>query len=176
MAEHCYVFLRLEHPRGRLSPAWLAICAVGLSALPVVVVAQRGTTPKPGAAAARTTTMSGVYSPAQAGRGEETFMGICVGCHPVATYTGANFDKSWGGKPLSDLYDWISNKMPKNDPGSLSPPESAQVMAYLLKMNSIPAGKSELPPDPATLRRIRIETPSMKPKTKASKEQGEQTR
>jgi hypothetical protein len=66
--------------------------------------------------------------------------------------------------------------MPKNDPGSLSPPESAQVMAYLLKMNDIPAGKSELQPDPAMLRRIRIETPTMKPKTKVSKEQEEHTR
>jgi mono/diheme cytochrome c family protein len=175
MADHCYVFLRLRYPRGGLSSVWLAFWAVGLSALPVLALTQQRGTPKPGAAAARTT-MSGVYSSAQAGRGEETFMGICVGCHPVATYTGANFNKSWGGRPLWDLYDWISNKMPKNDPGSLSPPESAQVMAYLLKMNDIPAGKAELQPDPAMLRRIRIETPTMKPKTKASKEQEELTR
>ncbi|MGH7463433.1 MAG: hypothetical protein ACREMA_20690, partial [Longimicrobiales bacterium] len=32
------------------------------------------------------TTMAGIYTTAQADRGEETYMGICVACHPAGTY------------------------------------------------------------------------------------------
>jgi mono/diheme cytochrome c family protein len=106
-------------------------------------------------------TMSGVYTNAQARRGEDTFMGTCVSCHPIATYTGTNFAVAWGRRPLSDLFDWVSTKMPKSDPGSLTPKEAAQVVAYILKKNEIPPGKTDLPPDEAVLSKIRIETPAM---------------
>jgi hypothetical protein len=48
--------------------------------------------------------------------------------------------------------------MPKNEPGSLSPEEYADVLAYLLKLNLMPAGPAELPPDSSALRTIRIDT------------------
>jgi hypothetical protein len=47
--------------------------------------------------------------------------------------------------------------MPKNDPASLTPGEYAQVVAYLLKINDVPAGESELPADSDALKKIRIE-------------------
>ena len=37
---------------------------------------------------------------------------------------GPSFKANWNSRPLWDLWDWISNKMPKNDPGSLSPAKS----------------------------------------------------
>src|SRR5215468_12267949 len=52
-------------------------------------------------------TMSGVYSESQADHGEETYMGVCVGCHPAGTYTGETFKAAWSGRPLSDLFDQI---------------------------------------------------------------------
>jgi mono/diheme cytochrome c family protein len=107
-------------------------------------------------------TLSGVYTSAQATRGEETYMNVCVACHPPATYTGAAFKTSWGGRPLSDLFDALVEKMPKNDPGSLSPAEYGQVVAYLLKINGNPAGKTELPAEAEPLKQIRIETPEMR--------------
>jgi len=47
--------------------------------------------------------------------------------------------------------------MPKNEPGSLTPQEYADVVAYLLRMNRMPPGSDELSTDVATLKKIRIE-------------------
>jgi mono/diheme cytochrome c family protein len=105
-------------------------------------------------------TMSGVYTTSQATRGEETYMGICVACHPAGTYKAAGFRASWSGRPLSELYEQVKERMPKNDPASLTPAECAQVIAYLLKINGVPAGETELPSDPAALKKIRIEMPA----------------
>lgn len=105
-------------------------------------------------------TMGGVYTADQAARGEQTYMTICVSCHPPATYTGETFRTSWGSRPLSELFTAITEKMPKNDPGSLTADEYAEVVAYLLQMNGIPAGKADLPGDVEALKTIRVETPA----------------
>ena len=67
------------------------------------------------------------------------------------------FKTNWNNRPLWDLWDWISNKMPKNDPGSLTPNEVVQVMAYILQQNKMPAGKVALPPNEKTLYGIKIQ-------------------
>ena len=103
------------------------------------------------------TTLDGIYTATQALRGEEMYFGTCVNCHPPGTYAGASFKKNWNGRPLSDLYDWILNKMPKSAPGTLSPQESTQVMAYILRENKMPAGKVALPADPSVLSAIKIQ-------------------
>ena len=103
------------------------------------------------------TTLSGVYTPGQADRGEITYSAICVSCHPYVTYTGATFRQHWEGKTLFDLYDQVSQLMPKNEPGSLTPKEYVDVIAFILRLNKMPAGKTELPADPVALRRIRVE-------------------
>ena len=105
-------------------------------------------------------TTAGVYTPPQAARGEELYMSVCVSCHPAGTYKAAGFRATWTGRPLSELYDQIKEKMPKNDPASLTPDECAQVLAYLLKINGLPAGETELSSDIAKLKKIRIEMPS----------------
>ena len=105
-------------------------------------------------------TASGVFTSAQASRGEQTYMSICVSCHPKGTYTAPAFRQKWNGSPLSELYGFVSSSMPKMEPGSLEPEEYAQVIAYLLKINGAPAGKSELPADVKALRRIRISFPA----------------
>ena len=104
-------------------------------------------------------TMTGVYSAAQATRGEETYMAICVACHPRGTYSTVAFKTAWNGRPLSELFDLVREKMPKSDPASLTPTEYAQAVAYLLKINDVPAGEQELPPDSEALKKIRIEMP-----------------
>jgi mono/diheme cytochrome c family protein len=105
-------------------------------------------------------TASGVFTSAQASRGEQTYMSICVSCHPKGTYTAPAFRQKWNGSPLSELYGFVSSSMPKMEPGSLEPEEYAQVIAYLLKINGAPVGKSELPADAKALRRIRISFPA----------------
>lgn len=103
------------------------------------------------------TTLDGIYTTRQAQRGEEMYYGSCVNCHPPGTYAGASFKKNWNGRPLSDLYDWILNKMPKSSPGTLSPQESTQVMAYILRENKMPAGATALPADDKVLAAIKIQ-------------------
>jgi mono/diheme cytochrome c family protein len=101
--------------------------------------------------------MSGVYTAAQADKGEEIYFGSCVNCHPKGTYAGEGFKNNWSGRPLSDLYDWVKTKMPKSDPGTLTPNQSVQVMSYILQQNNMPAGKTPMPADRAVLGTIKIQ-------------------
>ena len=136
----------------RLPVVW-ALAASTLCA----ALAQRGaaqTQPLP------RSTLSGVYSAEQATRGEETYFSLCVSCHPVAMHSGPTFATVWAGRPLSDLYEAVKDRMPKNEPGTLTGEESAQLVAYLLQINAIPAGKDELSAEVETLKKIRIEVPS----------------
>ena len=87
-------------------------------------------------------TSSGVYTSSQAARGEQTYMNICVSCHPAGTYSTPTFREKWNGALLSDLFGLVSTTMPKLEPGSLEPDESAQVIAYLLKINSAPPSRT----------------------------------
>jgi mono/diheme cytochrome c family protein len=108
-------------------------------------------------AQAARTTLNGVYTAAQAEKGEDVYYGTCVTCHPKGTYAGESFKSNWSGRPLSDLYDWVKTKMPKSDPGSLTPNQSVQVMAYILQQNKMPAGPTPLPTDRAVLGTIKIQ-------------------
>ena len=123
---------------------WLCVAAVASAA------AQK--------AAPQRSTLSGVYSADQAARGSDLYAGRCKSCHVAASHTGVTFEKLWGGRSLADLFDFMSTQMPKNEPGSLAPEEYADVLAYLLKLNDMPAGSAELEPDTISLRMIRIQT------------------
>ena len=103
-------------------------------------------------------TRTGVYNEEQALRGREVYAGLCQSCHPAASHTGPAFKNTWTGRPLSELFGYIRDRMPKNEPGSLTPEEYADVLAYLLKLNQMPAGAVELPTDTVTLKKIRIDT------------------
>ena len=113
-------------------------------------------------AAPERSTLTAVYTAAQASKGEDTFTGICKSCHSPADYTLPAFTGAWAGKPLFELYSFISQNMPKNEPGTLSAAEYTQVIAYLLKLNGMPAGDTELPADSIPLKSIRFELPVKK--------------
>jgi S-disulfanyl-L-cysteine oxidoreductase SoxD len=104
------------------------------------------------------TTQSGVYSREQAARGLDVYMGLCKSCHSPDAYTATTFTSKWEGKPLSELYLFIRDQMPKNEPGTLSPEEYADVVAYLLRINRMPAGDAELPADADRMKSIRFQT------------------
>ena len=100
---------------------------------------------------------SGVYSTAQASRGRDLYALKCRSCHTPESHTGVIFDNWWGGKLVSDLFEYVIERMPKNEPGTLTPEESADVIAYIFRMNRMPAGNEELSTDVNALRQIRIE-------------------
>lgn len=102
------------------------------------------------------TTAAGVYTAAQAKRGEEVYYSICVSCHPKGTYTAPVFREKWNGHLVSELFSFVSTQMPKEQPGTLEPGDYADVIAYLLKINGAPVGKKDLPADEKALKWIRI--------------------
>ena len=102
-------------------------------------------------------TASGVYTDEQATRGRDTYQMQCKSCHTPASHTGPTFASWWDRKPLSDLYQFVTTRMPKNEPGSLQPDEYADLIAYLLKLNDLPSGSEPLPADSVALKKIRID-------------------
>lgn len=127
------------------------LALLGMTAWPIAPVRAQKASPK-------RTTLTGVYNAEQAARGEELYAGMCKSCHTAASHTGIAFQKSWDGHALADLFDYISTRMPKNEPGSLAPEQYVDLLAYMLKLNQMPVGAAELPPDTTVLATIRIET------------------
>lgn len=113
-------------------------------------------------------TKDGVYTREQALRGQDVYAGNCKSCHTPESHTGAPFTSKWNGKPLLDLYAYVRDLMPKNDPGTLSPEEYADVLAYMLRMNRLPVGDADLPADTTVLKRIRFQVGN--PKASREKE------
>jgi mono/diheme cytochrome c family protein len=117
------------------------------------------------AAAAGSGIWSGVYTDAQAKRGEGVANKSCVSCHGAElaggeagpTLVGLEFLGNWNSLSLGDFYDRIHATMPADAPGSLSPSDTADIMAYVLKLNKYPAGQKELSSDMAALGQIKIE-------------------
>jgi mono/diheme cytochrome c family protein len=109
------------------------------------------------------TAADGVYIDAQATRGEAISDTKCVACHGLAVsgdiappLVGQDFLTVWQKPPLADLFDKILNTMPADALGTLTRPETADLVAYLLKANKFPAGNAELPTDEPTLRQISL--------------------
>lgn len=111
----------------------------------------------PDARTATRSTRAGVYTAQQADRGRATYDAMCASCHDRASHSGATFTRAWQGRTLWDLYSLVSETMPKSDPGTLSEQEYVQVLAYLLRLNGLPAGTEPLPGRPDRLRTIRFE-------------------
>ncbi len=134
--------------------ALAATHAAGAQAAKTPVKTVAKATPKP----APPSTLDGLYTDEQAGRGREVYAASCRSCHTPASHTGETFNRLWRGKKLSDLFSFVETRMPKNDPGSLAAEDVADVVSYLLKMNAMPVGKDELYPDADSLKKFRIET------------------
>lgn len=111
-----------------------------------------------GAVSARTqgkTTADGVYTAAQAAAGKELYGSKCESCHQPAKFSGAEFTRAYGAKPLSEI-DAAMAEMPMDNPGTLSRDDVAALIAYFLSMNKYPAGQTALSGDAAALKAITV--------------------
>jgi mono/diheme cytochrome c family protein len=95
------------------------------------------------------TSTPGFYTAAQATRGEKVFAAQCVTCHARKDLSSPDFHLKWNGRTVFDLFERLQSTMPESDPGSLSAEEYADVVAYLMKLNGMPAGKMVVAPGPA---------------------------
>ena len=97
----------------------------------------------------------GIYSAAQAARGQKTYESICIACHETRMW-----QDYWEKESLGDLFLTIRTNMPEDAPGSLSAQEYRDVLAYILQTNKVPAGAADMPETLAELRQIRVERPA----------------
>ncbi len=68
------------------------------------------------------TIRDGVFSAPQAARGERVFGSICMNCHEISEFTGADaYLAEVEGESLWDTFDYIWSAMPEDDPGSSHP-------------------------------------------------------
>lgn len=115
-----------------------------------------------------------VYTDSQAGRGRALYQQQCASCHgdllegkSAPPLTGSAFLTAWGTQHLSDLAGKIRNTMPADNPGTLTPTATADLVAYVLQTAKFPAGRTELSPDDAALKSILLAAESPQPSTAA---------
>jgi len=106
---------------------------------------------------------SGVYTTAQAERGELVYAGQCGRCHgenlggnrayPLA---GAPFMDHWDAHSLWQVFRRIRDTMPPAEAGTLSAADARDVLAYVLQQNGFPAGSVELAHDERELSAVAI--------------------
>lgn len=101
----------------------------------------------------------GVYTDAQAGRGQKTFEGTCTVCHDVDAFRGNDFVNAWRNQPLLALFETINSTMPADNPGSLNAQEYADIIAYFLQLNRYPAGADELAGSTEVMSAVKMESP-----------------
>ncbi len=114
--------------------------------------ADSATTSRPGAA--------GGYTEAQAARGQVVFRQVCSSCHHTSQFMSPAFRQGWAGRTAAEMFEQIRTTMPLENPGRLRRQEYADVLAYVFRLNGLPAGEVELSADPEALRRVRFQPPN----------------
>ncbi len=100
----------------------------------------------------------------QAARGKVAYDANCVSCHGPdlvsANYgpplAGAYFDGKWVGQSVAALYTHTHDRMPPSRPGQLGDATYADLVAYILQVNGLAAGDTELPTDVSALEGMTI--------------------
>ena len=129
-----------------------AACASAQSVPASAPTAVAAATPAQGALSV----LDGVFTVAQAGRGNDVFQERCAKCHAVEDFTRGLHQVTVKWTNVGDLFTTASTRMPQDDPGALQAPEYAAVVSYLLQANGFPANSRELPSDVRRLTPIRI--------------------
>jgi len=114
----------------------------------------------------------GVYTEDQAKRGEPIYRKECAPCHgdmltggeSAPPLTGGAFLANWNGLTMGDLFDRIRKTMPQTNPGRLTRQQDADILAFMLRANKFPAGKTELYRQSEMLKEIRFESAKPAPK------------
>lgn len=107
------------------------------------------------ARAQKASTADGVYTAAQATKGEAFYAQTCENCHQPAKFTGAEWTRAYVGRPLVELNRAMA-EMPADNPGTLSSDDVASLVAYFLHMNKYPAGHTPLSGEPDALEAIMV--------------------
>jgi alcohol dehydrogenase (cytochrome c) len=109
-----------------------------------------------------------LFTSAQAVAGKAAYQQNCAGCHGANVddgtsgppLRGAAFLGKFAGKPAADLFTYVSTKMPKGNPGSLSGADCARIIAWVLQQNNYATGWKELASDTSALTSVTIPAPA----------------
>ena len=115
-------------------------------------------------ARAEASVWDGIYTQAQAKRGQALYAKECASCHrddleghgPSPSLAGEDFVAKWDGETVGDLFEKMQATMPADHPGRLSREQNAAILAFILRFNEFPAGKTELRTDSEWLAKIRF--------------------
>lgn len=108
----------------------------------------------------------GVYTTTQANQGKTVYVEKCASCHgTMETVTpdmapllnDSGFQNLWRDRSLATLFSRISETMPQDKPNTLSPEQTADIVAYILSANQLPAGDVALPHDLEILKDIKLD-------------------
>jgi mono/diheme cytochrome c family protein len=112
-------------------------------------------------AQAARTAQDGVYTDAQAARGQAVYDKQCASCHgqglkglQAPPLVGDGFAATWQGQPLLELANKIRNTMPADEPGSVTAAGAADLVALILKSGGFPASRTELASTEAALKAV----------------------
>src|SRR5215813_229610 len=96
---------------------------------------------------------TGWYAPPQVAQGRWEYSQKCGACHGqqlegagAPAVKGKGFIERWNGKKLSELYEFVHGDMPLGLGASLPSQEYADIVAYLLAQNGLPAGTERFTP------------------------------
>ena len=136
--------------KGRNLLRALTFTSLALSALVVVTALVPATHVR--LQARQRTTWDSVYTDEQATRGQAAYNRTCAHCHLESlagadespALMGAAFISNWNGLTLAEMHGRVKKSMPTDDPGSYGPQLITDVIAYMLRVNGFPAGKTEL--------------------------------
>ena len=112
-------------------------------------------------AQASRTVQDGIFTDAQAARGQTVYGQQCATCHgsklegaQAPPLVAEGFISRWQDQPLSNLVNKIQRTMPADRQGTLTREQSADLVAHVLKTGGFRAGAGELSSDDAALARI----------------------
>lgn len=134
--------------KGKAGVLSLATLFIAIAALPAQAQSN--------GSGAQKTIWDGVYTEAQATRGEAMAQKSCGSCHSSTDWKGAGFIVGWSGRSVGDLHTHLRTTMPFDSPGNLTAQQYTDIVAYMLKLNDVPAGETELPSDDDGLSRIGV--------------------
>ena len=94
-----------------------------------------------------------LYASEQVRSGQLEYVPKCGVCHGVdlngagaPALKGAGFVAKWNGKTLNELYTYTRDQMPKGAGNSLPGQAYADIVAFMLAQNGLPAGSEKLTP------------------------------
>jgi mono/diheme cytochrome c family protein len=135
---------------------------LGLLSIACLVIASRPLIAQGGG-----TVWDGIFSEAQASRGEAAYGRSCAACHKddllgsgtAPALAGEAFFRRWNESTADDVVRTMKSSMPQEAPNSLDAQVYVDILTYLLKASGSSAGSAELTADRERLKLVRVTMP-----------------